>query len=139
MSTSREDLHLDKLSKPELAALALERAQKVGYITLRVANSLESFVSCSEKEFRDNITLLENNAVSEDQSLTNKNKLILITKELGSMMRVMYEQQIEKIAKGFYKARPESSMVKEIEDQLPNAIADIVITAKQQKANDRVS
>ena len=40
MSTSREDSHLDKLSKAELAALALERAQKKGYIALRVVNSV---------------------------------------------------------------------------------------------------
>jgi hypothetical protein len=70
MSTSQEDSHLDKLSKAELATLALERAQKVGYIALR--------------------------------------------------------------------ARPETSRVKELEDQLPNGIADIVIAAKQ-RANVRVS
>ena len=82
--------NFDRFNDVELAALALERAQKVGFITHKRVNGIVEYSSCDELTFTQTIISLISESAGRVEQLANRTKLIEINKELGSRIRVFY-------------------------------------------------
>lgn len=82
--------NFDRFNEAELAALALERAQKVGFITHKRVNGIVEYSSCDELTFIQAIRSLISESAGRVEQLANRTTLIEINRELGSRIRAFY-------------------------------------------------